>query len=147
VDYKNYSLNQLDNWIHDVMQCDDLTPQEIYDSIVKCVEEDVNYHRDKLNRAVEFLSLLRGESNVGICSITDDECNEPIVLNNREFNLREANYYDMRARLDAEHDQKFPKVENKDWDAFWNDVGSFEFDEILKKEGYEYTPPAYPDRY
>ena len=147
MDYKNYSLNQLDNWIHDAMQCDDLTPQEIYDSIVKCVEEDVNYHHDKLNRAVEFLSLLRGESNVGICSITDDECNEPIVLNNREFNLREANYYDMRARLDAEHDQKFPKVENKDWDAFWNDVGAFEFDEILKREGYEYTPPTYPDRY
>lgn len=148
MDYRNYSLKQLDEWIHDVMHSDDITPQEIYDTIVKCVEEDIDYHRDRLDRAVGFLSLLKGESNVGICSLTDDsDCNEPIVLTNREYNLREANYYDMRAKLDAEHNNKFPKVENKDWDDFWNDVESQNFEKILKEEGYEYTPPTYPDRY
>ena len=36
--YKKYSLEQLDNWLFDSMNCEDLTPQDIHNTIVKCVD-------------------------------------------------------------------------------------------------------------
>ena len=39
--YKKYSLEQLDNWVNDALNCEDLTPQDIYDTVVKCVDESV----------------------------------------------------------------------------------------------------------
>ena len=43
--YKKYSLEQLDNWVNDAVNCEDLTPQDIYDTIIKCVGESVEYHK------------------------------------------------------------------------------------------------------
>lgn len=61
VDYKKYSLEQLDNWIHDVMNVDDLTPKEIYDTIVSCVQDNVDYHKKHLEKGAKLLSLMKGQ--------------------------------------------------------------------------------------
>jgi hypothetical protein len=58
--YKEYSLKQLDNWVHDALTCEDLTPEDIYNTIVKCVDDNVEYHKKQLTRNVEVLSLLKG---------------------------------------------------------------------------------------
>ena len=58
--YKKYSLEQLDNWVNDAVNCEDLTPQDIYDTVVKCVEESVKYHKKYYTKSVELLSLLKG---------------------------------------------------------------------------------------
>ena len=58
--YKNYSLQQLDNWVNDAMNCEDLTPQDIYETILKCVNESVVYHKKYYTKSVELLSLLKG---------------------------------------------------------------------------------------
>ena len=42
--YNEYSLQQLDNWLHDAIGCETLTPQQIYDQIVKTVSDLVDYH-------------------------------------------------------------------------------------------------------
>jgi hypothetical protein len=62
--YKKYSLEQLDNWVNDALNCEDLTPQDIYDTIVKCVDESVEYHKKYLTKSIELLSLLKGHREV-----------------------------------------------------------------------------------
>ena len=62
--YKKYSLEQLDNWVNDAINCEDLTPQDIYDTIIKCVDESVEYHKKYLTKSIELLSLLKGHREV-----------------------------------------------------------------------------------
>ena len=58
--YKKYSLEQLDNWVNDALNCDDLTPQDIYETITNVVDESVEYHKKYLTKSIELLSLLKG---------------------------------------------------------------------------------------
>jgi hypothetical protein len=108
--YKKYSLEQLDNWIHDAITCEDLTAQEIYDTVVKCVDDCANYHKKELSKSIDLLSLLKGYRPVDFDASTKDK--------EREYNLREVEYYNKRARLDAEHNMK-SEASQKDWSDFW----------------------------
>ena len=162
--YKKYSLEQLDNWVNDALSCEDLTPQDIYNTIVKCVDESVEYHKKNLTKSVELLSLLKGhrpvdfettqsdwndfweenyypeevnvddgmrpwghsdlEYMIANPTLTEDRisnfpgeqyteeelnamCDKAATENDkekcREYNLREAEYYNKRAQLDAEY--------------------------------------------
>ena len=135
--YKKYSLEQLDNWVHDTLNYEDLTPEDIYNTIVKCVDDSVEYHKKHLNKSIELLSLLKGhrpvdfgdEGNITLGDpsdwndfweenyypeehkqYTEEEMNamcERAAAENdkdkcREYNLREAEYYNKRVQLDAE---------------------------------------------
>ena len=149
--YKKYSLEQLDNWVNDALNCEDLSPQDIYDTIVNVVYESVEYHKKYLNKSVELLSLLKGHRPVDFDytatgekfpsatqrdwndfweenyypeehknfwnevdaiskHYTEEELNamcERAAAENdkekcREYNLREAEYYNKRAQLDAQ---------------------------------------------
>jgi hypothetical protein len=127
--YRKYSLEQLDNWVHDALNCEDLTPQDIYDTIVKCVDDSVEYHKKHLTKSIELLSLLKGNRPVNFETTqkdwndfweeryypeeheqyTEEEmdamCERAATENDkekcREYNLREAEYYTKRAELDA----------------------------------------------
>jgi len=155
--YKKYSLEQLDNWIHDALNCEDLTPQDIYDTVVNAVDESIEYHKKYLTKNIEVLSLLKGHRSVEIDTSLDDvnpssgvssatqrdwtnfweENYYPEESHNyteeemnamcdaaaekekcREYNLREAEYYNKRAQLDAE------------------------VEAIKRAGGYEWTPNA-----
>ena len=141
--YKKYSLEQLDNWVNDALSCEDLTPEDIYNTIVKCVDESVEYHKKNLTKSIDLLSLLKGhrptvdfdytatgekfpkaegkdwhdfwesweehyypeehkqytkEEMDAMCDAAEDKekC--------REYNLREAEYYNKRAQLDADYE-------------------------------------------
>ena len=135
--YKKYSLEQLDNWVHDALNCEDLTPQDIYDTILKCVDDSVEYHKKYLTKSIELLSLLKGQRSVDFDyteldekfpsatqkdwndfweetyypeehkQYTEEEMNAMCDAAEdkekcREYNLREAEYYTKRAKLDAE---------------------------------------------
>lgn len=56
--YKKYSLENLENWIHDAMSAGEATPQEIYDVIVGVVKENYYTYKHKTSEAYELLSLL-----------------------------------------------------------------------------------------
>ena len=71
--YKKYSLEQLDNWVNDALNCEDLTPQDIYDTVVKCVDESVEYHKKYLTKSIELLSLLKGNRPVDYVDFNTDE--------------------------------------------------------------------------
>jgi|DEB0MinimDraft_3_1074331.scaffolds.fasta_scaffold41549_4 hypothetical protein len=139
--YKKYSLEQLDNWVNDAVNCEDLTPQDIYDTIVKCVDESVEYHKKYLTKSIELLSLLKGhrevdfgdEGNITLGDTSDwndfweenyypeenkqyteEELNAMCDAAEekekcREYNLREAEYYNKRAELDA-HEQQAQEI-------------------------------------
>lgn len=103
--YKKYSLEQLDNWVNDALNCEDLTPEDIYDTIAKCVDESVEYHKKYLTKSIELLSLLKGH---------------------REFDFNEP-YDGWDYTVTGE---KFPRVCDKDdkspecqqaWNDFWEE--------------------------
>ena len=140
-DYKKYSLQHLDEWVHDALNCDEITPQEIYNTISDAVDDSIDYHRNNLDRGVELLSLLKGYRSTEIGEATDKDWEDfwseqyteeemdamcDVAADKekcREYNLREAEYYNKRAQLDAE------------------------FEAIKAAGGYEWTPlPAKEDK-
>lgn len=58
MDYRQYSLNQLENWIHDAMSSGEATPQEIYDTIIGVVRENYECYKKQVDQAEELLNLL-----------------------------------------------------------------------------------------
>jgi antitoxin component of MazEF toxin-antitoxin module len=59
-DYKKYSLDKLNEWMHDALSCSEATPQEIYDVIKKVVEENYYNYKYHTGRCYELLALLNG---------------------------------------------------------------------------------------
>ena len=132
--YKKYSLEQLDNWVNDALNCEDLTPQDIYDTVIKCVDESVEYHKKYLTKSIELLSLLKGNRPVDYVELNTDEkdwedfwkdseavskhyteeqlnamceqAEKDEKERRREYNMREAEYYNKRAQLDLEETKK-----------------------------------------
>jgi len=112
MDYKKYSLENLENWLHDVLSCGDASPHEIYSVIRKVVKDEYDYHKEKSQQCFGLLELLSGHRPVKLECDKDDsspECKgawndfweEVDEDRSREYNLREAEYYDKRAELDA----------------------------------------------
>lgn len=58
-DYKNYALEQLENFLHDCIN-QEATPQEIYDKIKGVVEENYYIYKNLTYHSYELLALLNG---------------------------------------------------------------------------------------
>jgi len=112
MDYKNYSFENLENWLHDALSCEEASPHEIYSVIRKVVKDEYDYHKEKSQQCFGLLELLSGHRPVKLECDKDDsspECKgawndfweEVDEDRSREYNLREAEYYDKRAELDA----------------------------------------------
>ena len=155
--YKKYSLEQLDNWVNDALNCEDLTPQDIYNTIIKCVDESVEYHKKYLTKSIELLSLLKGNRPVNF-EVTEQDWeefwNEQTEISQhyteedlnamcdaaaeqeekekcREYNMREAEYYNKRAELDAKHSQ------------YYYDTGRNKSYDQMIAEGWEMTDDGF----
>jgi hypothetical protein len=98
--YKKYVLEHLENWVHDAITTEDVTSQEVYDVIVKCIEINVKYHKDNFDKNAELLSLLKGHRP----SVFDASAHE---FDNYEYDAAGA---------------KFPKATKKDWVDFWEET-------------------------
>ena len=138
-DYKKYSLEKLQDWVHDAMSSD-ASPHEIYSTIREAVREEYYYHKDAASRAYGLLELLSGHRPVedkelfeaviaereyyeGVSSedknlscdkdnlspecrgVWNDFWDDVDEKHSREYNLREAEYYNKRAQLDAQQDK------------------------------------------
>ena len=126
--YKKYVLEHLENWVHDAITTDDVTAQEVYDIFIKCIDDNVKYHKSNFDKNAELLSLLKGHrpsvfdasahefENFWYDSESSPEYTEEVLdamcdaaadkEKCREYNLREAEYYTKRAELDAEHERQ-----------------------------------------
>jgi hypothetical protein len=70
--YKKYSLEKLEEWMHDAMSCDETTPQDIFDVIKGVVEENYYHHKHHTGRAYELLALLNGNGKGHLSCDKDD---------------------------------------------------------------------------
>ena len=166
--YKKYSLEQLDNWVHDAVNCEDLTPQDIYDTIVKCVDDSIEYHKKQLTKSVELLSLLKGHRPVDFETTqsdwndfweenyypeehkqyTEEELNAMCDAASdkekcREYNLREAEYYTKRAELDAHEQQAQEIAKQVKADGYSTSEKKYKtYDEMIA-EGWQMTDDGF----
>ena len=128
-EYKDYSLKQLGELVDDAINSN-ATPQEVRDSIVNTIREQIDYHLKCIDKASEFLALLKHHDK------TMPQAQDP------DF---EATPKDERNSQLYTSSKVTEAVTQKDWDDFWSPSSDKELDqvdEIIKKEGYEYTPPT-----
>jgi len=76
MDYKKYSLEKLQDWVHDAMSSD-ASPHEIYSAIREAVREDYYYHKDRISRASGLLELLSGHRPVANKSVLACDKDDP----------------------------------------------------------------------
>lgn len=130
-DYKKYSLEQLENWIHDAISCSEATPQEIYDTIKKAVEEEYYAYKHRTGQAYELLALLNGntifDAKGNQISIMSCDKDDPSPECKGAWNsFWEENYYpeeytqyteeELNAMCD--HAESTHKKTKKTWDLF-----------------------------
>ena len=179
--YKKYSLQHLEEWVNDTVNCEDITPQEIYSTITNAIDDNIEYHKKHLTKNIDLLSLLKGNRDYlemyettpfseaserdwrdfwheypsdsqytleevdAMCDAAEEKekC--------REYNLREAEYYDKRAKLDASYDEMVAKGYTMTADGFWIketekgvatvSVKPDPYVELIRQAGgYEWTP-------
>lgn len=115
-DYKKYSLEHLENWLHDALSCEEAAPQEIYDVIKSVVEEQYHYHKQNTQRCYELLAFLNGNGKGHIKSY--DDCVDKV--------------------LSCDKDDSSPECKGA-WDQFWESYYPEEnFQETPKRD--EYAP-------
>lgn len=101
-DYKKYSLNNVDEWIHDALNCDNTTPEEIYDAIVKCIQESVDYHVKMRDKGLKVLSLFKTSGGKTVTSGASGHDRNGPWGSVREYELKEREFERKRAMLDAQ---------------------------------------------
>ena len=71
-DYKKYSLEKLQEWVHDALSSGEASPHEIYSAIREAVREDYYCYKDHTSRAYGLLALLNGERPVSDKSVSKE---------------------------------------------------------------------------
>jgi len=151
--YKKYSLEQLDNWIHDAINCEDLTAQEIYDTIVKCVDDVVNYHKKELSKSTDLLSLLKGHREVDF-GVGNDEPWDYTATGEKFPTTTEATQKDwVDFWEEAYYPEEYSKESVREFEAKERDYErkraqlDAEYEAIKAAGGYEWTPESNHNKY
>ena len=64
MDYKKYSLENLEKWIEDAINSSEASPQEIYDVIKNVVRDNYYCYKNSTERCYELLALLNGNGHL-----------------------------------------------------------------------------------
>ena len=154
--YKKYSLENLENWMHDAMSAGEATPQEIYDVIRGVVEENYYTYKHQTSQAYELLALLNGNGGWTFEEVMKEkEYYEPSMPpwghSDLEYGL--ANSFltqDRNSNFPNENtvcDKDDPSPECKGaWNDFWQNVDE-DVKENIQNEGYDWTPVGPKDGY
>ena len=128
--YKKYSLEKLEEWMHDAMSCDETTPQDIFDVIKGVVEENYYHHKHHTSRAYELLALLNGNGQSYEDVIKEKEYYEPSMP---PWGHSDLEYGLANPTLTEDRNSNFPGentiCNNQDpspeckgaWNSFWED--------------------------
>ena len=81
-DYKQHCLKTLDACINESLDCKEIEPKEIYDTIVNSLIDLNDYHQQCLNRGQELLSMVQ-----------NNYCFEEFDVSNYSY-VQEASYDD-----------------------------------------------------
>jgi len=152
-DYKKYSLEKLQEWVHDALSCGEASPHEIYSAIREAVREDYYYYKHHCSRASGLLELLSGH--------------RPMKDESVDYGLRPWGHSDLEYQiankdkpLSCDRDDPSPECQ-KSWNDFWeenyypeeyrqsntNNIDlQKEIEEIRKEGGYDWTPEVKQDK-
>lgn len=150
--YKNYSLERLNEWVNDAISCSGASPQEIYNTIKKAVEENYYIHKHQTSQCYELLALLNG-NGIGHIEAYDD-CVDKILscdkddpspeCKNAWTSFWEENYY---SKLNNSSNMSNIQYTEDELNAMCDKALSDEkkkldkeIEEIRKEGGYEWTP-------
>jgi hypothetical protein len=124
-DYKKYSLDKLQEWVHDAMNSD-ASPHEIYSAIREAVREDYYYHKDCISRASGLLELLSGHRPVaGNITLHCDKDDKSPECQKAWNSFWEEHYYPEEVKSD---------------EYSVNGLSHQEIEAIREAGGYEWTP-------
>ena len=128
MDYKKYSLEKLQEWVHDSLSSGEASPHEIYSTIREAVREYYYYHKDAVSRAYGLLELLSGNRPVA-----DKELFEAAVAEREYYegvkddDMRPWGHSDLEYQianrdkiLSCDKDDPSPECQNS-WNDFWED--------------------------
>ena len=142
--YKKYSLENLENWMHDAMSAGEATPQEIYDVIVDVVKDNYYTYKKQASEAYELLALLNGNGGWSVEDVLKEkEYYEPSMPPWGHSDLE----YMIHNKEPLSCDKDDPSPEGKgEWNDFWQQVDE-DVKENLQNEGYDWTPVGPKDGY
>jgi len=93
-DYKKYSLEKLQDWVHDALSTGEASPHEIYSAIREAVREDYYYYKHHCSLAYGLLELLSGNRPVKDTSILQCDKDDPSPECQKSWNdFWEEHYY------------------------------------------------------
>jgi hypothetical protein len=122
-DYKKHSLQRLEDWVCDAMDTADASPQEIYDTIIGMVEEQVKYYKKGFDKSTDLLSLLKGHRSVNFdipttsetvtsgASKSPDPCMPPWSYSDLEYVSKYSS---------CNKDDSSPECKGA-WNSFWEE--------------------------
>ena len=132
MNYKKYSLEQLENWMHDAMSADEATPQEIYDVIVGVVKDNYYTYKKQASEAYELLALLNGN---GGWTVED-------VMKEKEY----YEGYDSKEKvLSCDRDDPSPECKGA-WNDFWKKVDVVDSPPVYVSEDGDVFVKDYPTK-
>lgn len=110
LNYKKYSLENLENWLNDSLSAGEASAEEVYNTIKKVVLQQYYYHKHHAGQANELLALLNG-NGIGHIEAYDSV-------------MREREYYegcpDVDKILSCDKDDTSPECKGA-WNSFWED--------------------------
>ena len=116
--YKKYSLEKLEEWMHDAMSCDETTPQDIFDVIKGVVKENYYHHKYHTSRAYELLALLNGNGQSYEDVMKEKEYYEPSMPPWGHSDLEYMIHH--KEPLSCGKDNTSPEYEGA-WNSFWEE--------------------------
>ena len=129
--YKKYSLEKLQEWVHDALSCGEASPHEIYSAIREAVREDYYYYKDHCSRASGLLELLSGHRPVKDAKW--DAWEETYYPEE----VKDNNYDDFECPIPKQHTGSTVSSVNLQKDL----------QQIRKEGGYDWTPVAKSEYY
>lgn len=112
MNYKKYSLEKLEGWVHDAMNSD-ASPQEIYDCIYKVVKENYDYHQKQAEHAYDLM----------------------LQLSNNDGHVK---FEEPRFKLECDKDDPSPECQNA-WNSFWEETSHLEEVQERSEHYYDYS--------
>lgn len=112
-DYKKYSLENLENWLHDALSCGEASPHEIYSVIRKVVQDEYNYHKEHSQKCLGVLELLSGHRPIDL----DDVLKERAYY---EGSMTKEELSKYKVPLTCDKDDPSPECKGA-WNNFWED--------------------------
>lgn len=91
IDYKEYGLEKLSEWILDCTDNETTSPEEIYQKIIGVLTENRDYFRKNEQKLNKILSLMKGETK-WIVPVEVDDANDDYFITLPNDILKKVNW-------------------------------------------------------